>query len=262
MTVSPLHRENIFQQWHGHFYFCSHETQSRSQMPLRLPHLLTAQPTVNRGRPCKPSAAAHCSTHATHFPSWKFRNPIITIAKVGADEWQPGSPSPCQTTLTPEQSPGKHTIPSRWLHLHLLAWAVEEFHFWLLTYIKWYGLLCPFCDSVILFVWIFLVLWVVFFFGGGRYWLFLFPLYLIYFKVASTVHALLAPSSIYLAFSYLRPKLFHLVYILQSSTLQTELLQQYYVNQIHMLNKTVTHCNVYLSIIIQLPASIPHLPCE
>lgn len=159
-------------------------------------------------------------------------------------------------------APGKHTIPSRWLHLHLLAWAVEEFHFWLLTYIKWYGLLCPFCDSVILFVWIFLVLWVVFFFGGGRYWLFLFPLYLIYFKVASTVHALLAPSSIYLAFSYLRPKLFHLVYILQSSTLQTELLQQYYVNQIHMLNKTVTHCNVYLSIIIQLPASIPHLPCE
>lgn len=168
MTVSSLHRENIFQQWHGHFYFCSHETQSRSQMPLRLPHLLTAQPMVNRGRPCKPSAAAHCSTHATHFPSWKFRNPIITIAKVGADEWQPGSPSPCQTTLTPEQSPGKHTIPSRWLHLHLLAWAVEEFHFWLLTYIKWYGLLCPFCDSVILFVWIFLVLWVVFFWGGGE----------------------------------------------------------------------------------------------
>lgn len=175
MTVSPLHRENIFQQWHGHFYFCSHETQSRSQMPLRLPHLLTAQPMVNRGRPCKPSAAAHCSTHATHFPSWKFRNPIITIAKVGADEWQPGSPSPCQTTLTPEQLQESTQFPADgyiYIYLHELWKNSTSDCLHILS-----GTDCC-VHSVILWFCLFGFFWfcgLFFFLGGGGIGFFFFP---------------------------------------------------------------------------------------
>lgn len=51
----------------------------------------------------------------------------------------------------------------------------------------WYGLLCPFCDSV---CWDFFGFVGCFFVGRGREVLaFFFPLYLIYFKVASTVNA-------------------------------------------------------------------------
>lgn len=51
-----------------------------------------------------------------HFPRLKFKNPEIAVANalgMDAEGGQSGSPSPCQTPLTPGQTPRKYTFPCR-----------------------------------------------------------------------------------------------------------------------------------------------------